>query len=48
MTTYTCAACGAPATVTNGSVYRTCKCSAPITAHLQAHATGTSTTGMKK
>ena len=47
MTTYTCAACGAPATVANGVIYRTCQCKSAVTAHLKAHATGKSTTGTK-
>lgn len=42
MTTYTCKACGAPATVADGKVLRTCGCMSAITAHIKAHATGVS------
>jgi len=40
MTTYTCKACNAPASLFNGTVKPSCKCNAPITAHLKATATG--------
>lgn len=40
MTTYTCSACGKPATVAAGVVLRTCACAAGVTAHLTATATG--------
>lgn len=47
MTTYTCSACGAPATVKNGIIYRTCQCNKAVVAHMKAHATGKSSTGTK-
>jgi hypothetical protein len=40
MTSYTCRACHAPATVAQGRVLRTCACLAPIIAHLKAVASG--------
>lgn len=40
MTTYTCKACCAPANLVNGSVVRTCNCTAPIVASIQAVARG--------
>jgi hypothetical protein len=40
MTTYTCNGCNAAVKVTADGIERPCKCSAPITAHLTATATG--------
>lgn len=40
MTTYTCAQCGKPLPLVNGSPQRTCGCNAPIIANMKAHATG--------
>jgi hypothetical protein len=42
MTTYTCAKCQAPATVSGGVVLRTCTCAAGVVAHLSAVTRGAS------
>lgn len=45
MTIYRCQACGAPATVANGVVLRTCSCgNSAVVASIKAHATGESKT----
>lgn len=45
MTTYRCQQCGAPATVANGVVLRTCSCgNSVVVASIQARATGESKT----
>lgn len=45
MTTYRCQQCGAPATVANGAVLRTCACAnSVVVASIKAHATGKSKT----
>lgn len=43
MTTYTCKACNAQASVLQGAVVPNCKCAAPIIAHLRAVASGAGT-----
>ena len=46
MTLYTCKACGAPASVANGTVTRTCAhTTAGVLASIKATATGKSSTG---
>jgi uncharacterized Zn finger protein (UPF0148 family) len=42
MTTYHCSECGAPATVEDGEVIRTCEHEAPVIADIQAVASGES------